>query len=73
MAFALLFVLHHDFWNWADRRLLFGWLPVGMAWHVGFSLGAALLWVAACRWAWPAALEEWAGAASGEVNPDSRP
>lgn len=59
-AFGVLFLLHHDFWNWADRTLLGGWLPIGLAWHVGFSLAAALLWAAAVRWAWPEEVEQWA-------------
>lgn len=59
-AFAVLFLLHHDFWNWDDRTLLFGWLPVGLAWHVGFSVAAGVLWAAAVRWAWPEEVERWA-------------
>jgi hypothetical protein len=53
-------ILHHDFWFWNDSRLVFGFLPVGMAYHVLFSIGAAALWLAALRWAWPEELEEWA-------------
>jgi len=60
MAFALLFVLHQDGWWWDDRTLLLGWLPIGLAWHVGFSLAAGLLWAAANRWAWPTDIEAWA-------------
>jgi hypothetical protein len=60
LAFAALFVLHQDFWNWDNRSLVLGWLPVGLAWHAGFSLAAALLWVAAIRWAWPRDIERWA-------------
>ena len=26
---ALLAVLHYDFWNWGDRSVVFGFLPVG--------------------------------------------
>lgn len=60
LAFAALFILHHDFWNWDNRALVFGWLPVGLAWHAGFSVAAALLWAAATRWAWPVDIEKWA-------------
>ncbi|MCP5516426.1 MAG: hypothetical protein H7A45_04110 [Verrucomicrobiales bacterium] len=59
-VFGVLFVLHHDFWNWDNRALVLGWLPVGLAWHVGFSVAAGLLWAAATRWAWPAHIEVWA-------------
>jgi len=59
-AFWLLFLLHHDFWWWADDTLVLGFLPVGLAWHAGFSIAAALLWMAALKFAWPSEIEEWA-------------
>jgi hypothetical protein len=59
-AFVLLFVLHQDFWLWDDRTLVFGYLPVGLLYHVLYSIAAALLWVAAIRWAWPTHIESWA-------------
>lgn len=59
-VFVVLFILHHDFWNWDNRELVFGWLPVGLGWHAAFSLAAGLLWAAATRWAWPAHIEAWA-------------
>lgn len=67
-AFALLFVLHQDAWWWTDRTLVLGWLPIGLAWHTGFSIAAGLLWAAANRWAWPHDIEAWADAApAGEA------
>ena len=48
----LLVVLHQDFWFWDDATLVFGFLPVGLAYHAGFSvarrpvLGARLARVA---------------------------
>ncbi|MCG3178553.1 MAG: hypothetical protein BIFFINMI_00881 [Phycisphaerae bacterium] len=58
IAIALLVVLHQDFWWW-DRAqpLLWGVLPIGLAWHAGLSLAAAALWLAAVKWCWPAHLE----------------
>lgn len=56
----LLAVLHQDLWFWGDRRLLFGWLPIGLAYHAGFSLAAAALWAWAVKGAWPTAIERWA-------------
>lgn len=61
-AFFVLAVLHQDFWLWNDPRLVFGFLPVGLAYHIGFSIAAALLWAFASRYAWPQHLEELAGA-----------
>lgn len=49
----LLIVLHHDVWFWNDDRLVFGFLPIGMAYHIGISLAAALLWALAVTFAWP--------------------
>lgn len=60
ILFAILFVLHHDFWWWDDPTLVFGFLPIGMAWHVGFSVASALLWLLALRFAWPTHIERWA-------------
>ncbi len=60
ILFCLLFALHHDFWFWDDRSLVLGFLPVGLAWHIGFSLAAAGLWALAVRIAWPVDIERWA-------------
>jgi hypothetical protein len=53
VAFVALIVLHHDWWYWNDATLLAGFLPIGLAYHMGFSVAAALLWASASRWAWP--------------------
>jgi len=63
IVFGLLFLLHQDFWWWDDRSIVFGFLPIGLAWHVGFSVAAALLWLAALKFAWPAEIEQWAESA----------
>lgn len=44
LVFWLLIVLHHDWWFWSDGRLLFGTLPVGLAYQAAVSLAAAALW-----------------------------
>ena len=56
----LLAVLHQDFWNWDNASLVFGFIPVGLAYHAGFSLVCAGLWFCAIRFAWPSELEAWA-------------
>lgn len=53
MLIAGLILLHQDVWFWEDGRLVLGFLPVGLAWHVGLSLAAALVWWLATRYAWP--------------------
>jgi len=51
-------LLHQDFWLWSDRTLLLGFLPVGLAYHLGYSvLAAATLWLLV-RFAWPGHLEK---------------
>ena len=60
ILFVVLFVLHHDFWFWSDKRLVFGFLPIGLAYHALFSIAAACLWFTALKIAWPSDLEAWA-------------
>jgi len=67
VAALLLAVLHQDVWLWDDRRILFGFMPVGLAYHATYSLAAAALWACAVRFAWPSGIERWAeGDATGE-------
>jgi hypothetical protein len=77
VAFGLLFLLHQDFWWWDDRTLVLGYLPIGMFYHILFSIAAAVLWICATRWAWPEHLEEWATASERlpfvPVNPVASP
>jgi hypothetical protein len=42
---VLLFLLHNDFWFWKTPQLVLG-LPVGLLYHIGFCLVAALLMAA---------------------------
>lgn len=60
IIFALLFILHQDVWFWDDRTLVFGFMPIGLAYHAAFSIVAALLWASAVKWAWPSDIEAWA-------------
>ncbi len=52
-AVVVLAILHQDFWLWDDATLVFGFMPVGLAWHAGFSLAAGLLWLVVAQVAWP--------------------
>jgi hypothetical protein len=58
LAILLLYGLHQDFWFWREARpLVFGFLPVGLAYHGAYcALVAALMW-GLTRFAWPAHLE----------------
>ena len=56
----VLFVIHQDFWWWDDRTLVFGFLPIGLAYHALYSILAALLWSLAVKYAWPSHVEAFA-------------
>ena len=55
---ALLVVLHQDFWQWDDARLVFGFLPYTLAYHAGISVVAAVVWALAIRFCWPDDLQD---------------
>ena len=56
---AVVYLLHQDLWLWREARpLVFGFLPVGLAYHAGYCLVVALLMWALTRVAWPAHLEQ---------------
>ena len=59
---AGLIVAHHDFWNWDRDVIVLGFLPIGLAYHIGISLAAALLWLIACTFAWPAGADDFGDA-----------
>lgn len=59
VAVAALYVLHQDIWFWRTARpLVFGFLPIGLAYHAAYCLAAALLMWALTRFAWPSHLED---------------
>ena len=51
--------LHQDLWFWRDARpLVFGFLPVGLAYHGAYCLAVTgLMWLLT-RTAWPSHLED---------------
>lgn len=49
----VLIILHQDNWLWNDERLVLGFLPIGLAWHMGISISASLVWFLATLFAWP--------------------
>lgn len=63
-AFALtaltagFYILHQDVWNWRDTTpLVFGFLPIGLAYHAGYSLCAAGVMAVLVKYAWPQGLD----------------
>jgi hypothetical protein len=58
LIFAV-YLLHQDFWNWKKTEpLVLGFLPIGLAYHAGYSILAAILMAVLVKLAWPKHLEE---------------
>lgn len=55
---AVVILLHQDFWNWENKTLLFGFLPVGLAYHAMYSVVAAIIMFLLVKFAWPSELEK---------------
>ena len=47
----VLAVLHYDFWYWDDRTLVFGFMPIGLAYQALISALAGLAWFLVVRFA----------------------
>jgi hypothetical protein len=56
---AAVYLLHQDLWFWHSAHpVLFGVLPIGLAYHVVYSIVVAgVMWLLV-RYAWPAHLED---------------
>ena len=55
---AVIYVLHQDFWFWREARpLVFGVLPIGLFYHVAYTLATSLLLWTLVRMLWPAHLD----------------
>ena len=58
LLIAVVYLLHQDFWNWKKiEPLVLGFLPIGLAYHVGYSLVAAATMALLVRFAWPKQLD----------------
>lgn len=50
----LLAVLHQDFWLWNRiEPLVLGFIPIGLAYQIGVSIAAGILWALAVHYCWP--------------------
>jgi hypothetical protein len=57
-AVTALYVLHQDFWFWrTPKPLVFGFLPIGLFYHVLYTLAVAGLLFLMVKYAWPSHLE----------------
>jgi len=55
-------IVHFDFWWWNSEYLVFGFVPLALAFHAFISIAAAVSWFLVVHWDWPDELEEWANA-----------
>jgi Protein of unknown function (DUF3311) len=57
-----LYILHQDFWYWRETApIVFGFLPIGLFYHVCYTIAVSLLMWILVKYAWPSHLEESAG------------
>jgi hypothetical protein len=70
LAAVALYALHQDVWLFrVARPLLFGFLPIGLAYHAVYCLACTLLmWVLVAQ-AWPRHLEDAEGEPRGTRAP----
>ena len=54
----LLMILHQDFWLWESKTIVFGFLPIGLFYHICFSVVAALFFALVIKFCWPQDLED---------------
>jgi hypothetical protein len=59
LVLLLFFALHQDIWLWRESRpLVFGVLPVGLAYHSAYTLAVSVVMAVLVRRYWPSHLEE---------------
>jgi hypothetical protein len=59
LVVLIVYILHQDVWLFRTARpLVFGFVPVGLAYHAGYSVLAALLMWLLVEVAWPSHLEQ---------------
>jgi len=53
------YAAHQDLWNWSKADpLVFGFLPIGLAYQAAYSILAAAMMAVLVAFAWPKHLEE---------------
>ena len=53
-----LYALHQDFWFWREARpLVFGVLPIGLFYHVAYTVALSLAFWGLVHFLWPSHLE----------------
>ena len=57
IGLVVLFLLHNDFWLWDNPEQVLG-LPIGLLYHIGFCVAAAILMALVVSYAWPRYLRD---------------
>jgi hypothetical protein len=64
------YLLHQDFWFWTTiDPMFFGFIPVGLFYHLCYTLAVSILMWLLVKHAWPVHLEERAGRAGENISP----
>lgn len=58
LIIVVMVALHHDIWNWTNKTLVFGFLPIGLAYHIFYAILASLTMAFLVKFAWPSEIEE---------------
>jgi hypothetical protein len=59
LLIVAVYAAHQDVWNWRKAGpMLFGFLPVGLAYHAAYSMAAAVLMAILVKCAWPKGLDK---------------
>jgi hypothetical protein len=70
LVLLVFFALHQDLWFWREARpLVFGVLPVGLAWHAAYTLAVSAIMAVLVRRSWPSHLEDAADEAPAGDGP----
>ncbi len=57
IALVVLFLFHNDFWFWDSPKVVLG-LPIGLLYHIGYCVAAAVLMALTINHAWPSHLQD---------------
>lgn len=67
----ILVVLHQDFFFADDATLLFGFLPIGLAYHSLYCVAVSVMWLVVIRFEWPTNLVAFAEEADPPEHPEA--
>lgn len=63
---VIMLIVHQDYWNWDNSQIVFGFMPIGLFYHVCLSLAAGFIWLLACLFAWPEGVDDFDNVPSSE-------